>query len=117
MKELTDINSMSIELVELITPMLVIMLALILTLMVRDFATNFMNGIKFRMHSSFNEGDTCLLDGERGIIVKIGFYETIIQIHNGRCTVWRYLPNDRIKFYKLEKIIKDIEKTDSQDEA
>ena len=117
MKELTDINSMSIELVELITPMLVIMLALILTLMVRDFATNFMNGSKFRMHSSFNEGDTCLLDGERGIIVKIGFYETIIQIHNGRGTVWRYLPNDRIKFYKLEKIIKDIEKTDSQDEA
>ena len=48
MKEITDINSMSIELVELMTPMLVIMLALILTLMVRDFATNFMNGIKFR---------------------------------------------------------------------
>ena len=39
MKELTDINTMSIELVELLTPMLVIMLALILTLMVRDFAT------------------------------------------------------------------------------
>ena len=113
MKELTDINTMSIEFVELITPMLVIMLALILTLMVRDFATNFMNGLKFGMHSSFNEGDTCLLEGERGIIVKIGFYETIMQMHNGRGTVWRCLPNDRIKFYKLEKIIKDIEKTDS----
>ena len=113
MKELTDINSMSIEFVELITPMLVIMLALILTLMVRDFAANFMNGLKFRMHSSFNEGDTCVLDGEKAIIVKIGFYETIIQIDNGRGTVWRYLPNDRIKFYKLEKLVKESEKTDS----
>ena len=98
MKELTDINSMSISFVELITPML---------------ATNFMNGLKFRMHSSFNEGDTCLLEGEKAIIVKIGFYETIIQIDNGRGTVWRYLPNDRIKFYKLEKMIKEPEKTTS----
>jgi hypothetical protein len=107
MKELSDINTMSIELVELITPMLVIMLALILTLMVRDFATNFINGIKFRMHSSFQEGDKCILDGDKAIILKIGFYETVLQIDNGRGVVWRFLPNERIKFHKLEKVIKD----------
>ena len=107
MKELADINTMSIELVELITPMLVIMLALILTLMVRDFASNFINGLKFRMHSSFQEGDQCILDGENAVILKIGFYETVVQIDNGRGLVWRFLPNERIKFYKLEKVIKD----------
>ena len=107
MKELADINTMSIELVELITPMLVIMLALILTLMVRDFASNFINGLKFRMHSTFQEGDQCILDGENAVILKIGFYETVVQIDNGRGIVWRFLPNERIKFYKLEKVIKD----------
>jgi len=107
MKELSDINSMSIEFVELITPMLVIMFAIILTLMVRDFATNFINGLKLRMHSSFQEGDQCILDGDNATILKIGFYETVIQIDNGRGVVWRFLPNERIKFYKLEKVIKE----------
>ena len=43
----------------------------------KDFATNFMQGLKFRFNPAFNEGDEVLLDGEQSIIVKIGLRETV----------------------------------------
>ena len=36
----------------------------------KDFASNFMQGLKFRFNPAFNEGDEVLLDGEQSIIVK-----------------------------------------------
>ena len=75
----------------------------------KDFATNFMQGLKFRFNPAFNEGDEVLLDGEQSIIVKIGLRETVFGCYGSKGYTWRYVPNERITFLKLEKIVnKDV---------
>ena len=76
-------------------------------LLLKDLVTNFINGLKFKLDPSFNEGDKCIIDGDKAVIVKIGLYETVFSIFNGRGHVWRYVPNERIKFLKIEKIIEE----------
>ena len=61
----------------------------------------------------FREGDKVILDGERALIVKIGVTETVFGVtkNSGEFDgdyVWRYVPNERISFLKLEKVIFDI---------
>ena len=56
-----------------------------------------MQGLKFRSHPAFNEGDEVLLDGEQAIIVKIGLRETVFGCYGNRGYTWRYVANDLIK--------------------
>ena len=69
-------------------------------------------GSAFSFNKQLKEGDHVLLDGERALIVKIGLTQTVFGItkSNGEFDgdyVWRYVPNVRIDFLKLEKIIFD----------
>ena len=80
--------------------------------MVKDFATKLSKGIAFSMNRQFQEGDHVLLDGERALIVKIGITQTVFGVTKvgGELDgdyIWRYVPNERIDFLKLEKIIFD----------
>jgi hypothetical protein len=64
------------------------------------------------MNNQFQEGDHVLIDGERALIVKIGMTQSVFGVtkSNGEFDgdyVWRYVPNERIEFLKLEKIIFD----------
>jgi hypothetical protein len=64
------------------------------------------------MNKSFQEGDKVILDGERALIVKIGLTQTVFGItkSNGEWDgdyVWRYVPNERIPYLKLEKVVFD----------
>ena len=64
------------------------------------------------MNKQFQEGDKVLIDGERALIVKIGIAQTVFGIQKshgefGGDYVWRYVPNERIEFLKIEKIIFD----------
>ena len=50
-----------------------------------------------------------LLEGEQALIVKIGLRETVFGTYGSNGYTWRYVPNERIQFLKLEKIInKDL---------
>ena len=61
------------------------------------------------MNPAFNEGDHVILDDCDAIIVKIGLRESVFGVYKDKGYVWRYIPNDRLKFHKLEKIInKDL---------
>ncbi len=84
-----------------------IFLSLGIGLFIKDLVTNFITGIKFKFDSTFNEGDKCIVDGDRAILVKVGIYESVFSIKNGRGHVWRFVPNERIKFLKIEKIIEE----------
>jgi small-conductance mechanosensitive channel len=84
-----------------------IFLSLGLGFFIKDLITNFITGIKFKFDASFNEGDRCIVDGDRAILVKVGIYESVFSIKNGRGHVWRFVPNERIKFLKIEKIIEE----------
>ena len=80
-------------------------LTLIAALAMRDWATSFIKGMKFKMNKAFQEGDKVILDGCPALIVKIGMSETVFGVYNKDGYTWRYVPNERIAFLKLEKIV------------
>ena len=103
---------LSNQLSELITPFIVALLMLVISLWFKDFATKIAKGVTFSMNKSFQEGDKVILDGERALIVKVGLTQTVFGItkSNGEWDgdyVWRYVPNERIPFLKLEKVVFD----------
>jgi len=80
-------------------------LTLIVALAMRDWATSFIKGMKFKMNKAFQEGDKVILDGCPALIVRIGMSETVFGVYNKDGYTWRYVPNERIAFLKLEKIV------------
>ena len=102
----------AMEITELIMPYIGMVLIVVFGFMFKDFATKLSKGIAFSLNNQFQEGDHVLLDGERALIVKIGISQTVFGVTKvgGELDgdyVWRYVPNERIDFLKLEKIIFD----------
>jgi hypothetical protein len=71
----------------------------------RDWATSFIKGMKFKLNKAFTEGDKVIIDGQKALIVKIGMSETVFGVYGKDGYTWRYVPNERIAFSKLEKIV------------
>jgi hypothetical protein len=102
----------AMEITELIMPYIGMVLIVVFGFMFKDFATKLSKGIAFSLNKQFQEGDHVLLDGERALIVKIGISQTVFGVTKvgGELDgdyVWRYVPNERIDYLKLEKIIFD----------
>ena len=102
----------ALEMTEFLLPYIGMVLIVVFGFMIKDFATKMSKGIAFSMNKQFQEGDHVLIDGERALIVKIGFTQTVFGVtkSNGEFDgdyVWRYVPNERIDFLVLEKIIFD----------
>jgi small-conductance mechanosensitive channel len=95
-------ETVGMDFAEMIMPFGTALLALVITLMFKDYATGIAKGLKFRLSRDFQEGDKVILDGERALIVKIG---NSVTVFGDYC--WRYVPNERIATLKLEKIIFD----------
>ena len=94
------------------------LLTLIIGLSIRDYAGSFVKGAKFRFNPAFQEGDKVLLDGSPALIVKIGLSETVFGIYGEDGYTWRYVPNTRIEFLKLEKIVDpDLYRDTAQEKA
>jgi len=102
-------NAIGFEIAHIIEPFAVALIALVATMMFKDFATSLAKGLKFKLNRAFNEGDKVLLDDKDAIIVKIGISETVFGVYSDRGYTWRFVPNERIQFLKLEKVInKDL---------
>ena len=85
---------------------------------IKDWATGFAKGARFRMSKSFNEGDKVILEGKPALIIKIGFTETVFGVYNDDGYTWRYVQNERIPYLKLEKIVdKDLHQDTDQEKA
>ena len=102
----------ALEMTEFILPYIGMVVIVVFGFMLKDFATKMSKGIAFSMNKQFQEGDHVLIDGERALIVKIGFTQTVFGVTKvgGELDgdyIWRYVPNERIDFLKLEKIIFD----------
>ena len=102
----------AVEMTEFLLPYIGMVMIVIFGFMLKDFATKMSKGIAFSMNKQFQEGDHVLIDGERALIVKIGFTQTVFGVTKSGGDfdtdyVWRYVPNERIEFLKLEKIIFD----------
>ena len=110
------IDSEAIKLTELLVPWISILIPIIVALWLKDFAQNFMIGLKFRMNGAFNEGDKVLLDGKDAIVVKIGLRDTVFGVYSDKGYTWRYVPNVKIPNLKLEKIINPELHLDTEEE-
>ena len=107
-----------IELNEYYVEFIGFLLTLIVGLSIRDAATSFVKGAKFRFNPAFQEGDKVLLDGNPALIVKIGLSETVFGVYGDEGYTWRYVPNTRIEFLRLEKIVDtDLHKDTAQEKA
>ena len=102
-----SLDSISLDLTNALVPLIAIFLSLGLGFFIKDLIANFVTGVRFKFDGSFNEGDKCIVDGDRAVLVKVGIYESVFSIINGRGHVWRFVPNERIKFLKIEKIIEE----------
>jgi small-conductance mechanosensitive channel len=99
------IDGEALKLTELLVPWIAILLSIMIAFWLKDFAQNFLVGFKFRMSRAFNEGDKVLLEGNDAIVVKIGIRDTVFGVYSDKGYTWRYVPNVRIPYLKLEKII------------
>ena len=100
-----SLASLSGEFTELMLPWVAVLISIVVAIMFKDFATSLSKGIAFQFDKAFNEGDKVLLDGCEATILKIGMRQTVFGIYSDRGYVWRYVPNERILFLKLEKVI------------
>ena len=91
-------------------------LTLIVALAMRDWATSFIKGMKFKYSPAFREGDKVILDGCPALIVKIGYQETVFGVYGKEGYTWRYVQNERIAFLKLEKIVDEDLHVDTKQE-
>ena len=110
------IDGEAMKLTELLLPWIAILFSIMIAFWLKDFAQNFMGGLKFRMNTAFKEGDKVILDGHDAIIVKIGMRDTVFGVYTDRGYTWRYVPNVKIPNLKLEKIINSELHLDSEEE-
>jgi len=81
------------------------LISIAIGLAVKDMLTSFVSGLLFCFNKHFNEGDEVYLDGEKAIIVKVGFRQTVFGIDNGRGYTWRFIYNHKIQNSRLEKVV------------
>jgi hypothetical protein len=110
-----DITSLAaLELGVLLMPWLTLVASLIFAALLKDWITSFAKGIKFKLMPDFNPGDSVILDGEEAVIVSIGITTTVFSKIGSDGMKWRYVPNERIPFLKLERIVQENVRTNSQ---
>ena len=107
--ELQSLEHLTMDLTVLLMPWIAVLLSVVVVFWFKEFATSLAKGLKFKQNPLFNEGDKCLLEGEEAIIVKIGIRSTVFGLYTKRGSTWRVVPNERIEYLKLEKVIdKDV---------
>ena len=109
-------DQLGMDFADMIGPWIAILVSISAAFWFKDFATNFMQGLKFRFNPAWSEGDEVLLEGEQALIVKIGLRETVFGTYGANGYTWRYVPNERIPVLKLEKVIKKDLHVDTDEE-
>ena len=109
-------EQLGLDVTDLLMPWISVLISLLVAILMKDYATSLAKGLKFKLNPAFNEGDEVLLDGELSMIVKIGTRETVFGVYSERGYTWRYVPNERIPYLKLEKVIKKDLHIDTDEE-
>ena len=99
------INNFSFDISTVLMPWIALLISVVITMWVKDWIQSFVKGMQFRLNKAFNESDHVILDGDPAHIVKIGCTETVFGVYSSKGYTWRYVPNSRIPWLKLERII------------
>ena len=111
-----DMTMFEIELNDFYIQFIGFLLTMLLGLAVKDYAVSFMKGLFFRLFSPFDEGDKVLLEDQTAMIIKIGLNQTVFGVYGEEGYTWRYVPNERIPYLKLEKVVDSELHADTTDE-
>ena len=111
-----DMTMFEIELNDFYIQFIGFLLTMLLGLAVKDYAVSFMKGLFFRLFSPFDEGDKVLLEDQTAMIIKIGLNQTVFGVYGEEGYTWRYVPNERIPYLKLEKVVDRDLQADTADE-
>lgn len=93
-----------------VMPWAVLIVAGVVGLWVKEFVSDLVASIKWKMKPGFEPGDAVYLDDEPAVIISIGYRETIFEMVNERGRIWRHVENTRIPYVKLERIIEKDKK-------
>ena len=105
----------SLDITNFLMPWIAVLISIISALLVKDWVTSFVKGLKFKLNSAFNPGDIVILDDQEAVIISIGITRTVFEKVDKRGIVWRYVPNERLTYLKLEKVIrKDVHQNGSE---
>ena len=111
-----DMTMFEIELNDFYIQFIGFLLTMLLGLAVKDYAVSFMKGLFFRLFSPFDKGDKVLLEDQTAMIIKIGLNQTVFGVYGEEGYTWRYVPNERIPYLKLEKVVDSELHADTADE-
>ena len=105
----------SLDITSFLMPWIAVLISIISALLVKDWVTSFVKGLKFKLNSAFNPGDIVILDDQEAVIISIGITRTVFEKVDKRGIVWRYVPNERLTYLKLEKVIRiDVHQNGSE---
>lgn len=96
---------LGMHLTDMLVPWLAILISIAAAFWFKDFAQNLVAGLAFRYKGVFREGDHVILDGNDAMIIKIGVKETVFGRYTENGYTWQFIPNERIEFHRLEKIV------------
>lgn len=105
MSQAESFQMLGMHLTDLIVPWMAILISIAAAFWFKEFAQNLVAGMSFKWGGNFREGDQVILDGHDAMIIKIGMKETVFGRYTENGYTWQYVPNEKLEFHKLEKIV------------
>ena len=105
MSQAESFQMLGMHLTDLIVPWIAILISIAAVFWFKDFAQTLVAGMAFKYGGTFREGDQVILDGHDAMIIKIGMKETVFGRYTENGYTWQYVPNEKLEFHKLEKIV------------
>ena len=79
----------------------------IVGLAIRDWASDLIASVKWKLTPGFEPMDTCILDGDKVTIIHIGLKETIFERQGKYGRTWQYIPSSKIRGHDLRRVVGD----------
>ena len=76
-------------------------------LAIKDWASDLISAIKWKAMAGFEPMETCILDGDKVVIIHIGLRETIFERNGKFGRTWQYIPSSKITSHELRRVVGD----------
>tara|TARA_B100000700_G_C14947972_1_gene810179 strand:+ start:739 stop:1083 length:345 start_codon:yes stop_codon:yes gene_type:complete len=83
------------------------LVTVIVGLAIRDWASDLIASVKWKLTPGFEPMDTCILDGDKVTIIHIGLKETIFERQGKYGRTWQYIPSSKISGHDLRRVVGD----------
>tara|TARA_R100001594_G_scaffold33615_1_gene62355 strand:+ start:1069 stop:1413 length:345 start_codon:yes stop_codon:yes gene_type:complete len=82
-------------------------ITVVIGLAVRDWASDLIAAVKWKLTPGFEPMDTVILDGEKCLIIAINLKETIFERQGPYGRTWQYIPSAKIANHDLRRVVGD----------